>query len=60
MTAALADWLDPARCPAARPPRAQMAAETRALHDALDDHARRTGVAWLHPEHRTIQRDLLG
>jgi cystathionine beta-lyase/cystathionine gamma-synthase len=59
-TAPLAAWLDPAGCPAERPPRAQMAAATRALHDALDDHARAAGVAWLHPARRTIQRDLLG
>ena len=37
-----------------------MAAATRALHDALDALARAGGVAWLHPEHPTIQRDLLG
>ncbi|HEY0189712.1 MAG TPA: PLP-dependent transferase [Kofleriaceae bacterium] len=56
----VAAWLDPSGCPAARPPRAAMADATRALHDALDAHARQDGVAWLHPEHRTIQRDLLG
>jgi len=39
---------------------ARMAAPTRELHGALDAHARKAGVAWLHPEHRTIQRDLLG
>jgi len=53
-------WLDPAGCPRERPPRAEMASETRALHDALDEHARAAGVAWLHPTARTIQRDLLG
>ena len=37
-----------------------MAAATRDLHAALDGHARETGVAWMHPERRTIQRDLLG
>jgi O-succinylhomoserine sulfhydrylase len=56
----IAAWLDPARCPADRPPLAGMGAETRALHAALDAHARATGVAWLHPDRRTIQRDLLG
>lgn len=56
----LAAWLDPSGCPGERPPLAQMAAATRELHAALDGHARDTGVAWLHPEHRTIQRDLLG
>jgi cystathionine beta-lyase/cystathionine gamma-synthase len=59
-TSPLDAWLDPARCPPERPPLAEMAAATRELHAALDAHARRTGVAWLHPEHRTIQRDLLG
>lgn len=53
-------WLDPASCPRERPPVAEMAAATRELHAALDAHARETGVAWLHPERRTIQRDLLG
>lgn len=48
-------WLDAARCPSERPPVSQMAAATRALHEALDRHA-----PWLHPERRTIQRDLLG
>lgn len=56
----IARWLDPASCPAERPPYAEMAAVTRELHDALDAHARADGVAWLHPERRTIQRDLLG
>lgn len=44
----------------ARPVLAQMSAATRELHTALDARARADGVAWLHPEHRTIQRDLLG
>jgi cystathionine beta-lyase/cystathionine gamma-synthase len=56
----VAAWLDPAGCPDERPPIAQMAAATRELHGALDAHARGTGVAWLHPDRRTIQRDLLG
>jgi cystathionine beta-lyase/cystathionine gamma-synthase len=56
----IAAWLDPAGCPRERPPLADMAAATRELHGALDAHARATGVAWLHPERRTIQRDLLG
>jgi cystathionine beta-lyase/cystathionine gamma-synthase len=56
----IALWLDPAGCPGERPPLAGMATQTRELHTALDGHARQTGVAWLHPEHRTIQRDLLG
>jgi hypothetical protein len=37
-----------------------MGAATRELHAALDDHARGDGIAWLHPQARTIQRDLLG
>jgi cystathionine beta-lyase/cystathionine gamma-synthase len=51
----IADWLDPSRCPAERPPRALMGERTRELHEALDRHP-----PWLHPEHRTIQRDLGG
>ncbi len=51
----IADWLDPARCPADRPPRALMAEATRELHDALDANA-----PWLHPTEHTIQRDLGG
>lgn len=60
MTAAIDPWLDPAGCPAERPPLARMGAATRALHEALDRRARERGVAWLSPEGRTIQRDLLG
>ena len=37
-----------------------MAPGTRALHDALDAHARRTGVPYLHPDEPTVQQDLLG
>jgi cystathionine beta-lyase/cystathionine gamma-synthase len=53
-------WLDPAGCPAERPPLSEMGAATRELHTALDDHTRGDGIAWLHPQLRTIQRDLLG
>src|SRR6188472_3917697 len=56
----LAEWLDPAACPAERPPLARMGDATRELHGALDAHARREGVGYLNPERRTIQRDLLG
>ena len=49
----MSEYLDPERCPVERPRREQMSAATRALHDALDANA-----PWLHPEHRTIQRDL--
>ncbi len=51
----LAAYLDPAGCPAERPPVGQMASETRTLHAALDANA-----PWLHPTERTIQRDLRG
>ncbi|TMQ16739.1 MAG: hypothetical protein E6J91_11100 [Deltaproteobacteria bacterium] len=59
-TGAIRAWLDPAGCPRARPELADMAASTRELHGALDEHARITGVPWLHPDRPTIQRDLLG
>ncbi|MDX2091111.1 MAG: aminotransferase class I/II-fold pyridoxal phosphate-dependent enzyme [Kofleriaceae bacterium] len=60
MSTPIAPWLDPATCPAERPPLGQMGTATRDLHAALDAHARAAGVAWLHPEHPTLQRDLLG
>jgi cystathionine beta-lyase/cystathionine gamma-synthase len=50
---ALAAWLDPAHAPAAPPPREAMGAATRELHAGVDANA-----PWLHPERRTIQRDL--
>ncbi|HEY4238243.1 MAG TPA: PLP-dependent transferase [Kofleriaceae bacterium] len=50
----ISDYLDPARAPDEKPDRAQMSAATRTLHDAVDRNA-----PWLHPEHRTIQRDLI-
>lgn len=53
-------WLDPSGCPAERPPLDEMAPATRGLHQALDDHARRTGLAYLHPDDPTVQLDLLG
>lgn len=53
-------WLDPSQCPVEPPPRSAMAASTRQLHDAIDDHARRTGVPYLHPDEPTVQLDLLG
>jgi len=53
-------WLDPAACPRERPLLGGMGAPTRQLHAALDVQARKTGVPWLNPERRTIQRDLLG
>lgn len=37
-----------------------MSAITRNLHNAIDAHARRTGVPYLHPDEPTVQLDLLG
>ncbi|MBY0493066.1 MAG: PLP-dependent transferase [Cyanobacteria bacterium] len=59
-TVAIADWLDPKSCPAERPPLDAMSAQTRDLHEALDAHARRAGVPYLHPDEPTVQLDLLG
>jgi O-succinylhomoserine sulfhydrylase len=53
----LASWLDPASCPAERPPLSEKSA---ALHDAVDAHIRRAGVPYLHPESPTLQLDMLG
>ena len=55
MSAKLTAYLDPAGCPAERPPIGQMGRATRALHAGLDANA-----PWLHPTERTIQRDLHG
>src|SRR6187397_650841 len=57
---AIEEWLDPASCPADRPPLDAMSAATRNLHDAIDAHAKRTGVPYLHPDEPTVQLDLLG
>lgn len=57
---AIAAWTDPARCPAEPPPLACMGEATRALHEALDAHARRSGMPYLHPDEPTVQLDLLG
>ena len=46
-------WLDPMRSPRERPALAQMGAATRELHEAIAANA-----PYLHPEQRTIQRDL--
>src|SRR5688572_26832695 len=54
------DWLNPSACPAERPPLEAMAPATRNLHVAIDAHARRTGVPYLHPDEPTVQLDLLG
>jgi hypothetical protein len=57
---ALDAWLDPAGCPAERPRLDAMTAETRELHAALDAHARRAGLPYLHPDEPTVQLDLYG
>jgi cystathionine beta-lyase/cystathionine gamma-synthase len=54
------DWLNPASCPAERPPLDAMSPTTRNLHHAIDAHARRTGIPYLHPDEPTVQLDLLG
>ncbi len=51
----IAAWLDPAGPPTERPPLAQMGEATRTLHEGVNANA-----PWLHPERRTIQRDLGG
>ena len=56
----IADWLDPQTCPRERPSLDAMSAATRDLHDAIDAHAKRTGVPYLHPDEPTVQLDLLG
>jgi cystathionine beta-lyase/cystathionine gamma-synthase len=55
----LGSWLDSAGCPRDRPPYAAMAAHTRQLHDAIDAHARRSGVPYLHPDSPTLQLDVV-
>jgi len=56
----IADWQDPKSCPSERPPLDAMTPATRDLHNAIDAHARRTGIAYLHPDEPTVQLDLLG
>jgi cystathionine beta-lyase/cystathionine gamma-synthase len=56
----LAAWLDPAGCPAERPPLGAMSPDTRSLHEGLDAHAQRSGLPYLHPEEPTVQLDLFG
>jgi cystathionine beta-lyase/cystathionine gamma-synthase len=56
----VARWLDPSSCPVERPPLDAMAPDTRRLHDALDAHARRSGLPYLHPADPTVQLDLFG
>ncbi len=57
---ALGDYLDPAGCPAEPPPYGEMAAATRALHDAIDRNIRASGRAYLHPSSPTVQLDMFG
>lgn len=57
---AIAPWLDPSGCPAERPPLAAMSETTRRLHEALDAHARRSGLPYLNPDEPTVQLDLFG
>jgi cystathionine beta-lyase/cystathionine gamma-synthase len=49
----IADYLDPARAPAERPALSAMGSATRELHESVNANA-----PFLHPERRTIQRDL--
>ena len=56
----ITNWLDPESCPSERPPIDAMSAKTRDLHGAIDAHARRSGVPYLHPDEPTVQLDLLG
>lgn len=37
-----------------------MSEATRSIHRAIDEHARRTGIPYLHPDEPTVQLDLLG
>jgi cystathionine gamma-synthase len=53
-------WLDPLQAPRARPPLNEMSDATRRLHDALDAHARRSGLPYLNPDEPTVQLDLFG
>jgi cystathionine beta-lyase/cystathionine gamma-synthase len=53
-------WLDPAACPVDRPPIAAMSQATRDLHAGIDEHIRKSGIPYLHPDEPTVQLDLLG
>jgi cystathionine beta-lyase/cystathionine gamma-synthase len=54
-TTPITAWLDPHAAPAERPTLASMSSRTRELHEGVNANA-----PWLHPERRTIQRDLGG
>lgn len=60
MPPAVDDWLNPAACPAGRPPIEEMSPATRELHAAIDAHIRKTGIPYLNPDEPTVQLDLLG
>ena len=53
-----APWLDTKTCPSQRPRMEDMANQTRAIHDGIDENIRRTGVPYLHPTSATVQRDM--
>ena len=54
------DYLNPDRCPEAKPELEAMAEPTRLLHGAIDKAIRRSAIPYLHPEDPTVQLDLLG
>lgn len=56
----VSDWLDPTACPQEPPSIEVMAESTRALHQAIDAHTRRAGVAHLHPSSPTLMLDVFG
>lgn len=51
-------WQNPTNCPEARPSLGQMSETTRTLHTDIDDHIRKSGVAYLHPTDKTVLLDL--
>ena len=59
-TVTIAEYLNAQSCPEERPPLEAMTAATRDLHAAIDAHAKRTGIPYLHPDEPTVQLDLLG
>ncbi len=57
----IADYLNPYQSPPLPPQLAEMAASTRALHEAIDAAMRASGMPYLHPDGGpTVQLDLLG
>ena len=51
---AIANWLNPEECPPGRPPLEAMSETTRSLHRTIDEHTRRTGIPYLHPDEPTV------